>query len=112
MLHGQALVENTDPVTLGEKVAHDLGGEWGAAAGSVRVAGATCDVHAWPDGLRLDAYAETEAELGAAERAVSDAFSRLGAKAVDWRTRPSTLPGAPPPEMPVYHFPHGDEDED
>ena len=88
-----------------------MAGEWGAAAGSVRAAGATCEVHAWPDGLRLDAYADTEAELSAAERALNDLVTRMGASAIDWYTRPSTLPGAPPLAMPIYNFPHGEEDD-
>ena len=109
-LHAQALVATPDPATFGEKVVRELAGEWGAAAGSVRAAGVTCDVHAWPDGLRLDAYADTEAELSAAERALNDLVTRMGGSAIDWHTRPSTLPGAPAPAMPIYNFPAGEDD--
>jgi len=110
-LHAQALVPTSDPSGFGENVTRALGGEWGAAASSVHVVGASCDIHAWPDGLRLDAYADNEAELMAGERALNDVVTRMGANAIDWYTRPSTLPGAPPLTIPAYNFPHGDEDD-
>jgi hypothetical protein len=110
-LHAQALVMTADPSALGERVAHALSGVWQASAGSARAGAATVDFHAWPDGLRLDAYATSEDELAAAERAVSEAVAASGARAIDWRTRPSTLPGAAPLEPPVYTFPFDDDDE-
>jgi hypothetical protein len=111
-LHAQALlVTTTDPATFGEDVARELAGYWYAAAGNVRAEGVTVDIHAWPDGLRLDAYADTEAELSAAERALSDLVTRMGAGTIEWHTRPSTVPGAPPPVMPVYNFPGGDDED-
>jgi hypothetical protein len=100
---------NADPATFGENVARELAGYWSAAAGTVRAAGVTCEIHAWPDGLRLDAYADSEAELSSAERALSDLVTRMGAATIEWHTRPSTLPGAPPPVFPDYNFPGGDE---
>lgn len=111
-LHAQALVITTaDPATFGENVARELNGYWSAAAGNVRAAKVTCDIHAWPDGLRLDAYADSEAELSSAERALNEVVARMGAGTIEWHTRPSTLPGAPPPVMPVYNFPGGDEED-
>lgn len=110
-LHAQALVPTPDPPRLGENVARELAGEWGAAASSFRVVGVVCDIHAWPDGLRVDAYADSEAELLAGERALNDVVTRMGANAIDWYTRPSTLPGAPPLPVPVYNFPAGEEDD-
>jgi hypothetical protein len=110
-LHAQALVPASDPSTLGETVARELASEWGAAATSIRTAGASCEIHAWPEGLRLDAYADSEPELMACERALNDVVTKTGASPVDWQIRPSTVPGAPPPTMPVYNFPADDEDE-
>ncbi len=92
-------------------MAHAFAGEWGASAGSIATSGATIDVQAWPDGLRLDAYADSEADLRAAERAIDEALARMSSGAADWRTRPSTIPGAPPLVPPVYTFPF-DEDDD
>jgi hypothetical protein len=110
-LHGQALVATTDPATLGATLARDLAGGWQASAGSVRIGEATIDFHAWPDGLRLDAYAGSLEELGTAEEAINGVLARVDVRAIAWRTRPSTLPGAPPLEPPVYNFPF-DEDHD
>jgi hypothetical protein len=110
-LHAQALIVTADPSALGEHVARALAGVWQASAGSARAGAATVDFHAWPDGLRLDAYAPSEAELAAAERAIGEAVATTDARVVDWRTRPSTLPGAAPLEPPVYNFPFDDDDE-
>ena len=110
-LHAQALVPASDPSTLGEMVAREFAGQWGAAATSLQTHGASCEIHAWPDGLRLDAYADSEPELMACERALNDVVTRMGANAIEWHTRRSTLPGAPPLSMPAYNFPPGDEDE-
>jgi hypothetical protein len=109
LVHGQALVAMHEPATLGTELARAFDGAWQASAGSVRVGGATVDFHAWPDGLRLDAYAGSEEELSAAEDAINGVLVPLGVAEIAWRTRPSTVPGAPALEPPVYTFPFDDD---
>jgi hypothetical protein len=110
-LHAQALVKTADASVLGEDLVHAFAGTWQASAGQLIPGGATVDVQAWPDGLRLDAYAATQSELEAAESAVNAALDRLRAGAAAWTTRPSTVPGAPPVTPPVYTFPFDDDEE-
>jgi len=111
-LHAQALVPATDPSALGAALVRAFGGGWQASAGSIRTGAAMVDVQAWPDGVRLDAYAHSEAELREGERAVSEALARLDVSSVAWHTRPSTIPGAPPLEAPEYNFPFDDDHDD
>jgi hypothetical protein len=111
-IHAQAHVPAHDPFALGEYLAQALGGAWQASAGSLHFDSATVDFHAWPDGLRLDAYASSEAGLAATERAIDEALRRRHAVGFAWRTRPSTLPGAEPLEPPVYNFPFDDDHDD
>lgn len=110
-VHGQVLVATADAAALGERLSAQFGGDWNAAAGSLRTGAATAELNAWPDGLRIDAFAPSEAELTQAERAVDDAVRRCGATPAEWRIRPSSIPGAPPAPQPVYNFPMDDHDD-
>ncbi len=95
MLHAQALVYSDDPSALGERIARDLAGAyrtvWAAEAGNVTGADGFCDLHSWPEALRLDAFAETEAALARVENVISSALAAAapGVAQIDWYRRPS-----------------------
>jgi len=95
-LHAQALVYSDDPSALGERIVGDLAGsyrtEWAAEAGSVNVPDATCELHSWPEGLRLDAFAESSAALDQVENVVTGAIDHAAGRAshIDWYLRPSS----------------------
>lgn len=95
MLHAQALVYSADPSALGERIVADLAGafrtEWAAEAGSVAVDDGVVELHAWPEALRLDAYAPNDAALDRVETAVSGAIGEVaGVSYVDWYRRPTS----------------------
>ena len=95
MLHAQALVYSADSSALGERVVGDLAGtfrtQWAAEAGSIAVDDGVVELHAWPEALRLDAYAENDAALDRVETAVSGAIgAAAGISFVDWYRRPSS----------------------
>ena len=47
-----------------------------------------CELHAWPEALRLDAYAENDAALDRVETAVGEAIGKAaGISFVDWYRR-------------------------
>ena len=92
MLHAQAIVYSSDPSALGERIVDDLAGafrtQWSAEAGSVAVDDGVVELHAWPEGLRLDAFADTDAALDRVETAVSGAIGEVaGVGYVDWYRR-------------------------
>jgi hypothetical protein len=93
-LHAQALVLTGDASAVGARVAGELAGEyeteWSAEAGSVRLPEGRCELHSWPEALRLDAYAETEGGLGRVETVVAETIGRVtgtGPATVDWYRR-------------------------
>jgi hypothetical protein len=95
MHHAQALVRTARPSHIAAKVVADLGlefqTEWSAEAGSIALPDGVCDMHAWPEGLRLDAFAETSAGLARIEDLVKRQLERAGngdAVAVEWHRRP------------------------
>jgi hypothetical protein len=97
MLHAQALVRTARPSYLASKVVADLGleftTEWSAEAGSIALPDGVCDMHSWPEGLRLDAFAETSAALTRIEELVKRQLERVGngdALAVEWYRRPGS----------------------
>jgi hypothetical protein len=91
MLHTQALVVTESPSQLAAAVVDHLGmefrTEWSAEAGSIALPDAVCDLHAWPEGLRLDAWAADADALARVESVVGHELARAGAP-VDWRRRP------------------------
>ncbi len=95
MLHAQALVRTPRPSQVAARVVADLGlefqTEWSAEAGSIALPDGVCDMHSWPEGLRLDAFAETSAALARIEDIVKRQLERAGtadAIAVEWHRRP------------------------
>jgi hypothetical protein len=97
MLHAQALVRTARPSSLASKVVADLGleftTEWSAEAGSIALPDGVCDMHSWPEGLRLDAFAETSAALTRIEDLVKRQLERAGngdAPTVEWYRRPGS----------------------
>jgi hypothetical protein len=90
MLHTQALATSADPSTPAAQVAARLASkfevEWSAESGFVRFSDGMCTFHSWPEGLRLDAFAETEDELQRIERFVVTEFERSGLR-IDWHRR-------------------------
>jgi hypothetical protein len=94
MLHAQALVYTADPSGLGERIARDLAAthrtEWAAEAGSVTAADGVCEMHSWPEALRLDAFAASDAALDRVEDLMSEAIAAGSMTAVvEWYRRPS-----------------------
>jgi hypothetical protein len=96
MLHAQALVLTDRPSHFASRVAADLGleftTEWGAEAGSVELPDGICDMHAWPEGLRLDAFAETRDGLTRVEDVVARHLEHVSGTEplrVEWYRRPS-----------------------
>ncbi len=97
MLHAQALVLTPRPSQMASKVATDLGlefrTEWSAEAGTIALPDGVCDMHAWPEGLRLDAFAETSDGLGRIEDLVKSQLERAAngdGVAVQWFRRPGS----------------------
>ena len=85
------------PSQVAAKVAADLGlefrTEWSAEAGTIALPDGVCDMHSWPEGLRLDAFAETSEGLGRIEDVVKRQLERAGngdAVAVEWFRRPGS----------------------
>jgi len=96
MYHAQALVLTDHPSAVAANVAAELGleftTEWAAEAGSVELPDGICDMHAWPEGLRLDAFADTRAGLDRVADVVKRRLEHLSADGhlnVDWYLRPS-----------------------
>jgi hypothetical protein len=97
MLHAQALVRTSRPSQVAAKVAADLGlefrTEWSAEAGTIALPDGVCDMHSWPEGLRLDAFAETHDGLSRIEDLVKRQLERAGTSddvAVEWYRRPGS----------------------
>jgi hypothetical protein len=94
MLHTQALVLTDSPGRVAAAMVAQLGmefrTEWSAEAGSIALPDAVCDLHSWPEGLRLDAWARDDAALARVESVVAQEVARAAHGApVDWRRRPS-----------------------
>lgn len=93
MPHAQALVLTRDPsraaAELTARLRHEFETEWAAEAGYVKLAEGMCSMHAWPEGLRLDAVAHTSDDLARVETFIADQLQagQSGLR-VDWRTRP------------------------
>jgi hypothetical protein len=91
--HAQALVLTRDPSTpaaeLAQRLGHEFETEWSAEAGFVRLADGLCTLHAWPEGLRLDAFADSGERLARVEQFIAQQLERGGGGLrVDWRRRP------------------------
>ena len=94
MPHAQALVLTNDPsqpaAALARRLAHEFETEWSAEAGFIRLAEGLCTFHSWPEGLRLDAFADSSDELRRIESFIADQLRSDGNAAllVDWQRRP------------------------
>ncbi len=93
MPHAQALVLTRDPsapaADLARRLAPEFETEWSAEAGYVRLAEGLCTFFAWPEGLRLDAYADSGEALTHVERFIAQQLaSAKPGLSVDWRRRP------------------------
>ncbi len=100
MPHAQALVLTADPAgparALARRLAHEFETEWEAEAGFVRLAEGLCTFHSWPEGLRLDAFADTNERLARVEAFVTEQLKGTGPSdlTVEWYRRPLAEPGA------------------
>ena len=93
MPHAQALVLAADPsapaAAMVSRLAGEFEAEWSAEAGYVRLDEGICTFHAWPEGLRLDAFASTNEQLGQVERFIARQLASGDIPLhVDWRRRP------------------------
>ncbi len=95
-LHAQALVVTDNPSIYAAHVAERMGlefeTEWSAECGFVKLPDGFCDMHAWPEGLRLDAFAENPESLARVENLVKQQLERTENGrpiVVDWVRRPS-----------------------
>ena len=95
MPHAQALVVTGDPSTpaaaMARRLRHEFETEWSAEAGFVKLAEGTCTFHSWPEGLRLDAFAESVERLARVEEFIGQQLERESGLRVDWRRRPFSL---------------------
>lgn len=98
MPHAQALVLTDRPSAYAARIAGDLGLEfetiWSAESGSIVLPDGICDMHAWPEGLRLDAFAETDERLARVETVVQQQLERRHVDAplrVEWYRRPGAM---------------------
>ncbi|MBV9439333.1 MAG: DUF2218 domain-containing protein [Candidatus Eremiobacteraeota bacterium] len=94
--HAQALVPTDDPDRYAAGLAKQLGDEfeteWSADAGYVRLPDGLCDMLAWPEGLRLDAFADSDEHLRHVEEIVQRSLTRAsGAPPLtfEWTRRPA-----------------------
>jgi hypothetical protein len=95
IFHAQSLVETATPSEYAAQVVRDLGlefeTEWSAAAGFIKLPDGICEMHAWPEGLRLDLFAEAHDGLSRVESVVAQHLGRCsdGALQVEWYLRPT-----------------------
>lgn len=92
MPHAQALILTADPSTpaaaVAQRLSHEFQTEWSAEAGFVELAGGLCTFHSWPEGLRLDAFADSSEHLSRMETFIAQQFEHDGALRVQWHRRP------------------------
>ena len=98
MPHAQALVIARDPsriaAELTARLRHEFETEWAAEAGFVKLAEGTCSLYAWPEGLRLDAVAQSGDDLTRVEAFIREQLEANGVARVEWHRRPlSEIPG-------------------
>jgi hypothetical protein len=94
--HAQALVHTARASEYAAKIAgelaHEFDTEWAAESGVIALPDGVCDMHTWPEGLRLDAFAESREGLARIEDVVRHQLQRAGAAeslSVEWRLRPT-----------------------
>ena len=70
------------------RLAHEFETEWSAEAGFIRLDEGVCTFHSWPEGLRLDAFADSAERLTRLEHFIASQLETGGQLRVDWRRRP------------------------
>lgn len=95
VFHAQALVPTRKPyehaVALAEHLGLEFETEWSAGVGFIKLPDGVCDMYAWPEGLRLDAFSEGHEGLAHVEELVKRNLERASGDeplAVDWHLRP------------------------
>jgi hypothetical protein len=95
MVHAQALVRTDRASRYGAKLAeqfgHEMEAEWSAESGYVKLPEGICDMHSWPEGLRLDAFAENDEKLKRVEDEVARQLQRWSEGdrlELEWYRRP------------------------
>lgn len=92
MPHAQALVLTEDPATpaarLVQRLGHEFETEWSAECGYVRLAEGMCLLFSWPEGLRLDAFADSGERLARIESFIARQLESEDGLHVEWRRRP------------------------
>ena len=95
MIQAQALVTTDRPSRFAEQIAerlgHEMETEWSAEVGFVKLPEGFVDMYSWPEGLRLDAFAETDEKLRRVEDELQSQLRRSpeGERlAIDWYRRP------------------------
>lgn len=95
MPHAQALVLTNDPsapaAALAQRLRHEFDTEWSAEAGFVKLDEGICTFHSWPEGLRLDAFADSPGSLTRLETFIGDQLASESGLRVVWRRRPSSV---------------------
>jgi hypothetical protein len=90
--HAQALILTADPskpaAELARRLSHEFETEWSAEAGFVKLDEGVCTFHSWPEGLRLDAFADSSDRLARVEQFIAQQFEHDGGLRVEWRRRP------------------------
>ena len=97
MIHAQALVLTDRPsryaAAIAERLGHEMETEWSAEVGYVKLPEGIVDMYSWPEGLRLDAFAETDDKL---RRILDEVRSQIERTSngerltVEWFRRPSS----------------------
>ena len=94
--HAQALVRTTNAsayaAQIADELSHEFDTEWAAESGVISLPDGICDMHTWPEGLRLDVFAESREGLARIEEVVRHQLQRAGATEslnVEWRLRPA-----------------------
>jgi hypothetical protein len=94
-LHAQSLVLTDRPARYAAQLAKHFGhkrtAEWSAEGGFIEFEDGRCEMHSWPEGLRLDAFAPTPEGLEHVEHVVKRHLERWGEKddiRVEWTRRP------------------------
>lgn len=95
MIHAQALVVTDRPsryaAAIAERLGHEMETEWSAEVGFVKLPEGLVDMYSWPEGLRLDAFAETDEKLRRVEDEVGSQLQRTNGGEplrIEWHRRP------------------------
>jgi len=95
MPHAQALILTPDPSTpaaaLAQRLRHEFDTEWSAESGYVKLDEGICTFHSWPEGLRLDAFADSTNSLTRLETFIGDQLASESGLHVVWRRRPNSV---------------------